>query len=195
MQTALRSELDDEKSSSPIGAYAIGEGIARDLDAVEILLEKFQSQKDPNARGYLAVGLGLMNARQSIAPIQKVVRESKYQPELLRQAAIGLGLLGDKELVGDLLSMLADAKGLATQAAISSALGFIGDQRSIDPLVGMLENRDLTAVARGFAAVALGIVADKEPLPWNSKIAVDLNYLASTTTLNDQEGTGILNIL
>jgi len=32
-------------------------------------------------------------------------------------------------------------------------------------------------------------------MPWNSKISVDLNYRASTPTLNDQEGTGILNIL
>ena len=92
--------------------------------------------------------------------------------------------------------MLSEAKGLATQAAISSALGFIGDQRSIDPLVEMLENKNVTPTARGFAAVALGIVADKEPLPWNSKIALDLNYRASTQTLVDaQAGTGILDIL
>ena len=58
-----------------------------------------------------------------------------------------------------------------------------------------VEDEDLTDRARGFAAVALGIVADKEPLPFNSKIAVDLNYRASTPTLNAQVGAGILNIL
>ena len=71
-----------------------------------------------------------------------------------------------------------------------------GDHRSIDPLVTMLQNDGLTERARGFAAVALGIVADKEDLPWNSKIGVDLNYRASTSTLTDQSsGTGILDIL
>ena len=74
-------------------------------------------------------------------------------------------------------------------------MGFIGDKRSIGPLVAMLEDQDKTDRARGFAAVALGIVADKEELPWNSKIAGDLNYRASTATLNDTGGTGILNIL
>ena len=60
----------------------------------------------------------------------------------------------------------------------------------------MLENKDLTDRARGFAAVALGIVADKEPVPWNTKIAVDLNYRAATQTLTDAAGgTGILDIL
>ena len=48
----------------------------------------------------------------------------------------------------------------------------------------------------GFAAVALGIVADKEPLPWNSKISININYRANTQTLTDSEqGTGILDIL
>jgi len=195
LQAALRDSLRGEKDNTKLGAYAIAAGILKDVEAADLLLEKLERVKDPEAQGYLAVGLGLMNARDAIEPIQKIVEDSKYKPELLRQAAIALGLLGDKELVPKLIDMLANAKGLATQAAISSALGMIGDQRSIDPLVEMLQNKDITESARGFAAVALGIVADKELLPWNSKIAVDINYLASTVTLNDQAGTGILNIL
>ena len=88
-----------------------------------------------------------------------------------------------------------EAKTLSTQAAIASALGFIGDARSIDPLVEMLASTDVTPKARAFAGVALGIVADKETLPWNSKISVDINYRANTTSLTSPEGTGILDIL
>ena len=188
------------QSSLPeISQQAATGGIAEGLDALRgvgpAVIDKLARLNADEPRGYIAVALGLMNAREAVEPIQQIVKESKFRPELLKQAAIGLGLLGDKDLVGDLVEMLGEAKGLATQAAISSALGFIGDQRSIDPLVAMLQNQDLTDSARGFAAVALGIVADKEPLPWNSKIGVDLNYRASTTTLNDQNGTGILNIL
>ncbi len=196
MQDALRSALKEEKDKSRLAAYAISTGIMGDKESQEILLEKLKELSDDEARGYVAVALGLMNAREAVEPIQAIIAESKYRPELLKQAAIGLGLLGDKNLVPNLVGMLAEAKGLATQAAISSALGFIGDQRSIDPLVQMLGNKDLTERARGFAAVALGIVADKESLPWNAKIAIDLNYRASTQTLVDaQGGTGILDIL
>jgi HEAT repeat protein len=195
MTAALRDSLRSEKSAEKVGAFALGAGILGDIEATDAMLDRLAKISDAEARGYIAVGLGLMNAREAIEPIQKIVESSKYRPALLQQTAIALGLLGDKELVPKLIDMLGDAKGLATQAAISSALGFIGDQRSIDPLVGMLENDDITTSARGFAAVALGIVADKETLPWNSKIAVDLNYRASTTTLNDMDGTGILNIL
>jgi HEAT repeat protein len=193
--SALRAQLSAEKSSDKLGAYAVGAGILKDLESKEILIKKLSEIKDAGTRGYISVGLGLMNAREAIQPIQTIITESKYQPDLLKQAAIALGLLGDKELVPDLIKMLEESKTLSTQAALASALGSIGDSRSIDPLVAMLENKSLPDGARGFAAVALGIVADKEALPWNSKISVGLNYRASTSTLNDQEGTGILNIL
>lgn len=196
LQTAVRQALGEEKAAERVGAFAIAAGIMKDLEATPAMLKLLDSQKDTTARGYIAIGLGLMNARDSIEKIQKIVDESKYKPELLKQAAIALGLLGDKNVVDLLITNLEKAQGLATQAALSSALGFIGDHRSIDPLVTMLQNNDLTERARGFAAVALGIVADKEDLPWNSKIGVDLNYRASTSTLTDQSsGTGILDIL
>jgi HEAT repeat protein len=192
---ALRTQLAEEKSATILAAYAIGAGILKDADAKAVLLEKLKSTSEEEARGYISVALGLMGGREAVEPISAIIKESKYKPDLLKQAAVALGMLGDKELVPELVKMLQEATALATQAAIASALGTIGDARSIDSLVAMLENKDLTEGARGFAAVALGIVADKEALPWNSKISVDLNYRASTATLNDTEGTGILNIL
>ena len=113
----------------------------------------------------------------------------------MRQAAIGLGLMGDTTLVPDLLVMLGQAKTLASQAAVASALGFIGDARSIDPLVAMLQRKEISETARGFAAVALGIVADKESLPWSAKVSININYRANTSTLTTPEGTGLLDIL
>ncbi len=196
MGEALRRELANEGDKSKIGAYAIALGIMTDVESRDLLIGLLDRIQDNEARGYVAVSLGLMGEREAIDPISEIIQKSKYRPDLLKQAAIALGLLGDKELVPTLVEMLGSSKGLATQAAISSALGFIGDQRSISPLVDMLGNKDLTARARGFAAVALGIVADKEPLPWNTKIALDLNYRASTSTLVDSSnGTGILDIL
>ena len=193
--SALRSSLEGTRTKSEVGAYSLALGIAGDTDAELIMLEKLDRMADDEVRGYISVGLGLMNSIQAIEPIQKVVIESKYRGELLKQAAIALGLLGDKNVVTSLTTMLKEAKTLSTQAAIASALGFIGDARSVDPLVGMLEDDELTGAARGFAAVALGIVADKETLPWNAKFSVDINYRANTTTLTGENGTGLLDIL
>ncbi len=191
---ALRAKLAQAKTDLAIPPYAIGAGLLKDADATDDLLEKLGKGTD-TTRGYVAVALGLIGAHKAVEPVQFIVKESKYRPELLKQAAIGLGLLGDKKVVPDLVEMLSHTDTISTQAALASALGSIGDRRSIDPLVAMLENQGLSAGARGFAAVALGIVADKEARPWNSKISVGLNYRASTSTLTDQTNTGILNIL
>ena len=191
----LRKELDGARTPSEVGAFALAVGLVGDQSARDVLLEKLEKIGDPDARGYCAVGLGLMNASNVIEPITAILKKSAYQPELLKSAAIGLGLLGDKVIVDDLIQMLADAKALSSQAAISSALGFIGDARSIDPLIALLKDKEKTDRARGFAAAALGIVADKEVLPWNAKISVNINYRANTPTLTTPEGLGILDIL
>jgi len=194
--SSLRISLDKEGSPADAGAYAIAVGICRDQESKAILLEKLDKFSDDEARGHMTIGLGLMDANDAIEPIQEIVGKSKYRAALLKSAAISLGLLGDKQVVPQLLDMLQnEGRSLATQAAIASALGFIGDTRSVDPLVEMLGNDSLTDKARAFAGVALGIVADKEDLPWNSKISVDINYRANTTSLTGGDGTGILDIL
>jgi len=195
-KAVVRKALGEATSPDHVGAFAIALGIAGDEEARRILMDKFAATSEPNSRGYVAIALGLVDSRESIPSIQAVVRDAKYRPDLLKSAAIGLGLLGDKELVPELCRMLGEAQGLSSQAAIASALGFIGDSRSVDPLVDMLKRKQgLTDAARGFAAVALGIVADKEPLPWNAKISTDMNYRASTSTLTGGGGTGVLDIL
>lgn len=190
----LREALRDTVAPDRIGAYCLAAAIARDLEATASIAEKLASTADSTAQGYIAVSLGMLGARDSIEPIQKLVRGSKYKPELLRQAAIGLGLLGDKTVVPELLTMMSEAKSQAVYAATAAGLGMIGDARSIDPLIHMLENQELTPSSRGFAAAALGIVADKEPLPWSTKISLDINYRATTSTLFDS-GRGVLEIL
>ena len=192
---ALREALADAKNPIDLGALAIGAGIAGDREAAPVLRAKFAETSEENAQGYVAVAIGLLGERAAVDEIRTVVRESKFRPGLLRETAIALGLLGDKDLVPELVGALREAKSLSVQASLATALGFIGDSRSVDPLVGLLEKKDVTPSARGFAAVALGLVADKEPLPWNSKLAVDVNYRAATTTLTGGGATGVLDIL
>jgi len=191
----LRTALADCRSPADLGAYCIAVGISQDQEAGSIVTAKLATFSDDAARGYAAVTLGLLGARDKIQPIQDIVRGAKYRPLLLKQAAVALGLLGDKDLVPELVDMLGRANGLSAQASIANGLGYIGDSRSISPLVRMLEDDQLTASARAFAAVALGTVSDKEPLPWASKIATDINYRATTATLTDANGAGILDLL
>jgi len=194
-KSTLRDAFKDAQQPDRLGAYSIGLGIAKDAEAKKLVLDKMKETSEINAKGYMCISLGLMDARDYKKDLQDVVTDSTYKPDLLKQAAIGLGLLGDKELVPVLTKALGEAKSQASEAALASALGFIGDSRSIDPLIAMLKKKEgITDTARGFAAVALGIVADKELLPWNSKISTNINYRATTTTLTGEGATGILDI-
>ncbi len=192
---ALRSEAKKAKSPALAGAYMLALGLANDTDSAPLILRKLEYFSEDETRGHCAVALGLMNYTQAIEPIQEILDGSEFRPGLLKQAAVALGLLGDKHMVERLVEMLSEAKSLSSQAAIASALGTIGDKNSIDGLIELLNDGGKTQTARGFAAVALGIVCDKELLPWNAKIGTDINYRASTETLTGAGFTGILDLL
>jgi HEAT repeat protein len=136
LQQSVRLTLADERDPSTLGALAIACGIMGATDAAPHLLELLDREHDDDCRGHVAVALGLMGTREALAPVNRILDVSRYRPELLRRAAIALALLGDKDAVPRLVGLLAEAKGLATQASIS-ALRMIGDLRR-SPLVGML---------------------------------------------------------
>ncbi len=194
--SAVRDAARKGDRPAEAGAYAVSLGLMKDTSSEGLLLERLDYfNGNDDTRGYIAVGLGLMEANSSIERLADIINKSKFRPDLLKQAAVGLGLLGDKSAVKGLVEMLRTAKGLAAQAAIASALGTIGDANSVAPLVAMLSDTTITDTARGFAAVALGIVCDKQDLPWNTAIAKNTNYRANVSTLTNSVGTGILDIL
>ncbi|MCB9869457.1 MAG: HEAT repeat domain-containing protein [Planctomycetes bacterium] len=193
----LLKQIKEGTNPDAQGAFAVALGLSRFTDSASQLMDlltRYSKSKDELA-GYLCIGLALMNYSGAKELIHDVVRQSVRRPDLLKQAAIGLGKLGDRTVTKTLTDMLEDKQPiLAKLSAIASALGFIGDRRTIQPLKKMLHNDSLPTLSRAFAAVALGGVADKESLPWNSKIAQNMNYRASVETLT-QSGTGVLDIL
>jgi HEAT repeat protein len=190
-------QLGENKNPEVLGGLAIALGLLKySKGADDVLGVLRKNVKEDELAGYCCLALGLMEHRDAKAEIKTIVEESLRRPERLKQAAIGLGLLGDQNAAEVLIKFLRENTSLAAVSAVAGALGFIGYQRSLDPLTEMLFNKELTDIARAFAAVALGIVADKEEFPWNSKIAANLNYRANTETLTDKNsGTGILDIL
>ena len=191
----LRRYLDEARSPEDVGAGAIACGLLRDREATEVLLGQLESESQDTARGYVALGLAMVEAREALEPLRAMVRRATYRPTLLREGAIALGLLGDRTVVGLLLEQLRVADSLSAQASIAQALGRIGDAQAVQPLLEMLRDEELTDRARAFAAVALGVVADGDRLPWTTILAIGTNYGAAPATLFDQAGFGILNIL
>ncbi len=191
---ALRRELSDASSSEEIAVLSLGLGLAGDRGAAPLLLFKLEKTGDPRARGHIATALGMLGVEEARLPLRAILAGARFQSDLLRETAIALVLLGDAEVAPALIESLRAARSLASQAACARALGFAGNLAAVDPLVRMLEDRTLTAGARAFVAVALGMVCDRERVPWNARISIGVNYRAAPPSLAD--GTaGILDIL
>jgi HEAT repeat protein len=194
---ALLNEFEKARTPYAKSAMAVALGLTGHREAGRALRNELARKKHQGEyAGFLCIGMSLMPYKKARQDILAIVRSSVHRPDLMRQAATALGKMGDRNVTRVLLEMLQD-KGevnLAKMAAIAGALSFIGDRTTVAPLREMLFDTQLTPLTRAFAAVALGGVADQSSLPWNYKIACNLNYRAAVETLT-QSGTGVLDIL
>lgn len=194
VRAALRRALGEASAADQIGAIAIGIGLCADRDAAKDLLRALDDVRDPTARGHVATALGLVGDPRARPPLRTILSASRFQPELLRETAIALALLGDVDLESTLLEELRVARSTASQAGIARAIGFAGSVATIQPLVKMLRDTTTSAGARAFSAVALGMVCDRERMPWNSYLSIGVNYPSAPSTLSDGSA-GLLDIL
>ena len=83
-----------------------------------------------------------------------------------------------------LLEQLESAGNLPEASSAGKALGLIGDQRASAKLLAIARNKKEQIFRRAFALVALGILAEKTPVPWNTPYAIDNNYTLDVRSLN-----------
>jgi len=191
---AIRASLDDCRSPEDVGAYALALGLRRDIASAPLLLEKLFAFNDDHARGSIALALGMIGDHDAIGVLQRLLPEAAYRPNLLRPTAIALALLGDKSLVGYLTRQIEETDSSARRAVYAWALAEVGDVRAVDPVLTMLTDRELPALARGIATLAIGFICERGRVPWNTPLAVDVNYPANPESLFSPAGGGILNI-
>ena len=160
-------------------------------------MKRFEDLRDEDARGYAALALGLMGAREAIKPLQDVLRDGDALPLLQTRAGIALGLLGDSSVVGQLLTLAANGpkeKDAAREAAVA-ALGFVGDKRAVDRLCEILTDKEKHSDSlRETAVVAVGFLADRTARPWRTVFTLGSNYRAEVPSYTSGKGTGILNL-
>jgi HEAT repeat protein len=195
-RTELITAIADHPSPVEAGAYALGLGLFAGQNAGKMLLDLLEVTRDDQVRSQVAVALGMARISAGVEPLRKLAVEARYQPNLLRETSIGLGLLGDKAISPVLVDMMRDAQGLSAQAAIATALGYVGDARAIDPLLSMALDPLRSKGCQAFAIVAVGLICDRRLLPWNTMLAADVNYwLPPGTLLDPLASTGVLDIL
>lgn len=181
------------------GAFAIALGLAGDPEATPLMASALHGGSDPEFLGYCAVALGMLRAHEEAPTLVELMERHRRDPALLQQAAIGLGLMRHRAALERLIEWLHPASGrptLAVLAATATGIGLIGDARAVAPLIQALQDPRRLPLSRAFAAVALGLVGDRDLIPWNAPFGADLNYRATLPTLVDRSlATGILDLL
>ncbi|QDV09794.1 hypothetical protein Poly30_53540 [Planctomycetes bacterium Poly30] len=189
----LLAELANQRNVTTIGAYALGAALlhkgadpAARGKAGEVMLEAFRRIGEPEAKGYLALALGLVGHEPAKDALLDSLRESLSRPDLCWHLSVGLGLIGDVRLTPTLVEALIAAKSHGTRAAIAVSLGSIGDRRAVDPLLALVEDRSMPSATRSMAIVGVGILCEESALPWRNPMAHALPYSAMTSTLGGQ---------
>ncbi len=167
------------------GAFAISLGMLAYRPA-EAELVKTLEDRDPRLRGHVAMALGMMQAKTSVPALRALLEGASRLPELQKNAAIALGLVGDRDAVATLAEVLETSRTEYVQSASASAIGFIGDASTV-PLLGRLAEArgKISDLARAHSIVALGVVSDPGLLPALHVIAVDTNYRALVGALEE----------
>jgi len=193
-ETLLR-DLRSIRSDDVRAALAVAIGLCGHVAAVPTVMQQLHDEEgQERLAGYLCVSLGLLGDPTTTPALTAILERSLRRPFLLQQAAVALGRLGDKNAMLRLLEMLQRSDSVAVLSALAIAIGDIGDRRSIDPLVELAGNAEITKLGRAFVAAALGGIGDKDVMPWSVPLSEDCNYAAAVDTLTNG-ATGVLDIL
>lgn len=195
VREALRHAFAGASGPDESGACAVAIGLCADAEGARALAERLAGPGDDVLHGYFALGIGLSGNRALAETVRLAANGARFRPFLLQQCAIALALLGDKTLASVLSNELRTASGQASQSWLAQALGMVGDARTVPLLVSMVRDPALTDAARGNLASALGIICDRDDLPWYHVLSSHINWRAATSTLIAGNGTGVLEIL
>lgn len=183
----LRDKFEGTKEARSRGAYAVASGLVRDPQAVKPLIEALNDKGlDAKLRGYSALALGMINDPGAKEAIRNALTNESDR-ELRVQTAMAAGLMGDANVIGELVKIL--QSGEESQYILGSvalALGQIGDERAIEPLVAIAkDDKKYPDLTRALATVALGQIGDRRDTPVLSRVATDINYRAHVPSLTE----------
>jgi HEAT repeat protein len=173
-----------EPDPSQRGALAVALGLLRDGRAAPDLRKALPKEGEPVVKGYVALALGMVGDVEAIPELRKVF-EGANDVELIPNTATALGLLGDRESIDLLIKRAQKEKNEHVLQSLWFSLGLLGDKSAIAPLVESVKGSQMPAYVRGYAVVALGFIADPEPVRAIARISADSNYTIIANFLDE----------
>jgi len=176
VRAPLLRKFNETKDLNSRGAIAVALGLSGCREAMGDIRKAVDEQGAPVPRSYYALALGLIGDTESIGRLTEAYVTSN-DPELQNYVAMALGLLGDRSIVREMYGLLAD-RSTPDIRRLSTAynLGFVGDQKAIDPLVAVIGSATENERVRAFALLGLGHLIDPRPVDVASAITRNNNY-------------------
>ncbi|MFO0982643.1 MAG: HEAT repeat domain-containing protein [Planctomycetota bacterium] len=166
-------------------AAALALGLAGFASSAPELQRDFTESRDRTLQGYLAIALGLLRAAPAAESIVSLIRVNGLDWRCRLDLSRALALLADTQAVPSLLSQLQAATSLTDAISIGFALGAMRDRSALPPLRKLMQDRGRVSVQRDYAALAIGLCAERTNLPQRSRITMDINYQALTPELTE----------
>ncbi len=178
---------DKYKDADTKAAFLLARGLAKDKTAVPTLTALASKRSaNPLARAFACEALGLIGvSNREVKESLTMALKERRSVILRRSAATGLSLLHDSNVLPLLLEELRRAKSFTVQSQLIQAIGTIGDQKAIAPLVNLLDDTNEQPQTRAMAAVGLGMIGDLEKLPRLAELSHNYNYRASVPDIDE----------
>lgn len=190
---SMRHLLTKPASPDLAGSLCIALGLAGDKEATGELLRR-ASKGDEFTRGNAMIALGLLRAPEARNLLWAVTQDTQ-RPLLAHKGALALALLRDRQIQSALYAESTKARFIVYQVAALYSLAYVGDGQSLAHLYSILTGRRQSENARAAAVAAMGIIADKDLVPWNHAIGWDANWWKAPKTLLDPvDRRGILDV-
>ncbi len=169
----LMEQFGRLKNNNDRAACALALGLAGHRAAAQTLRDQL-GRGNPMFVGHGMVALGLLDDEQSIPLVQQILATDR-NAVIQREGALALALLRRAAAIPDLLRGLEKASSTHARGAAAQALGLVGNESAVEPLLAIYRDRKRQGEERAIALAALGRIGDPERIPLLATLSFDLN--------------------
>ena len=162
--------------------------------AIPALISVLTSNLDANLRSQAADSLGILEAKQAVKSLIRLLLSEDEDIQLRECAGYALGWIGDRRAFEVLVNILGDLhQSPQARAMVAEPLALLGDNRAVLPLIAAL--RDSAVEVRFWAAFALGELKDPQALPELERLAAtDESIMPGWGSVRDEAASAIITI-
>jgi len=185
LRSYLVGRLRDVRTGELRIALEVAVGLARIERGVESLLESLEHERaSEGRRSWAARSLGYLGLKSDrvVRALRKGVEQGGTGP-LGENAALALGLLGERSIVPDVRDALFATKEARGRARFAYLLGLLEGDVALQALTRVAENPAENDRVRGMAVVALGMALDARNVDPLARLKTRLLYLSATPTV------------